>query len=182
MTLYINSCVREGSRTDRIARAILQKTGEKFQELYLPGEDLRPLSREKLEKRTMLIEKGDYSAPMFRYARQFADADRIVISAPYWDLSFPAMLKEYIENIYVVGIVTKYGNDGMPKGLCRARELVYVTTAGGPYIPDFGFEYIKALAEQCFGIPKTVLVKAEMLDIDGADPEVIVSEVIAGLQ
>ena len=56
---------------------------------------------------------------MFCYARQFAAADRIVIAAPLWDLSFPAQLKVYLENIYVTGIVTKYSEAGEPVGLCR---------------------------------------------------------------
>ena len=35
MTLYINCCVREESRTDRLARAVLQKLGGDFTELKL---------------------------------------------------------------------------------------------------------------------------------------------------
>ena len=57
-------------------------------------------SYETLKKRTALIESGDYSDRMFDYAKQFASADTIVIAAPYWDLSFPALLKTYFENIY----------------------------------------------------------------------------------
>ena len=42
-------------------------------------------------------------------------ADTIVIAAPFWDFSFPAALKIYIENIYVTGIVSRYGSDGRPE-------------------------------------------------------------------
>ena len=98
MTLYINCCVREESRTDRLARAVLQKLGGDFTELKLYEENLKPLDRETLNKRTALIEQGDYSDQMFDYAKQFANADKIVIAAPYWDLSFPATLKTYIES------------------------------------------------------------------------------------
>ena len=181
MILYVNSCVREESRTDRIARAVLEKMGGDCEELYLPEENLEPLSAEKLEKRTVLIEKADYSDSMFRYAKQFASADKIVISAPYWDLSFPALLKLYIENIYVTGIVSEYGNDGRPKGMCRAEQLIYVTTAGGPYVEDYSFGYMKTLAEKFFGIKNTKLIKAEMLDVVGSDAEQIISDVIAGV-
>ena len=72
MTLYINCCVREESRTDRLARAVLQKLGGDFTELKLYEEKLKPLDRETLNKRTSLIEQGDYSDPMFDYAKQFA--------------------------------------------------------------------------------------------------------------
>jgi len=178
MILYINSCVRADSRTDKIARALLGKYHKEYVELYLPEEDLKPLSKELLDKRTALIEKDDYSDPLFGYAKQFAKADKIIISAPFWDFSFPAILKLYIENIYVTGIVSKYGNDGMPIGLCKADELIFVTTAGGPYIADFGYNYIKTLAIQCFGIKNVRLIKAEMLDIEGADVESILSDVI----
>ena len=162
MTLYINCCVREESRTDRLARAVLQKLGGDFTELNLYEVNLKPLDKKTLNKRTALIEQGDYSDPIFDYAKQFASADSIVIAAPYWDLSFPATLKTYIENIYVTG-----------RDLCKAQELYYVTTAGGPYDPTYSYGYIESLAKNFFGIPTTHLVKAEMLDIVGNDAEEI---------
>ena len=177
MVLYVNCCVRKESRTDRLARALLEDLGE-YTELYLPSEGIRPLTEEMLIKRTSLLESGQFDDPMFRYAKQFAKADKIVISAPFWDGSFPSLLKIYIENIYVVGIVSRYGDAGVPVGLCKADELIYVTTAGGTYIPDFSFGYIKALAETCFGIKKTKLIKSEMLDIVGVDAEKILSAAI----
>ena len=36
---------------------------------------------------------------MFRYARQFADADEIVISTRFWYSVFPAKFKIYLEQI-----------------------------------------------------------------------------------
>lgn len=181
MVLYINCCVREDSRTDKIARAFLTKFGGEYTELYLPDENLKPLSHELLEKRTQLIEKRDYSDPIFQYAKQFATADKIVISAPYWDLSFPAILKLYIENIYVTGLVSEYGADGRPHGLCKAKELIYVTTAGGPYVPDYSYGYIKDLSENYLGIEKTTLIKADMLDVVGFDADEIVAKTIENL-
>ena len=178
MTLYINCCVREESRTDRLARAVLQKLGGNFTERKLYEEKLRPLDRETLEKRTSLIESGDYSDRMFDYAKQFASADTIVLAAPYWDLSFPATLKTYIENIYVTGIVSAYDESGMPVGLCKAKELYYVTTAGGPYEPTYSYGYIESIAKNFFGIPETHLVKAEMLDIIGNNAEEILNREI----
>lgn len=177
-TLYINACIRETSRTDRVARALLENIGTPVEEIFLPDEDLKPLDGRSLEKRTALIETGDYCDPMFRYAKSFARADKIVIAAPYWDLSFPALLKTYLENIYVTGIVSEYGSDGRPHGLCRAEKLYYVTTAGGPYLPAFSYDYIRELATVYFGIPQTELIFAELLDIDGSDPERIIQKTI----
>ena len=178
MTLYINCCVREESRTERLAKAVLRKLAGEFTELNLYEENLKPLDRDTLNKRTARIEQGDYSDPMFDYAKQFADADTIVIAAPYWDLSFPAMLKTYIENIYITGIVSAYDESGMPVGLCKAKELYYITTAGGPYDPTYSYGYIESLAKNFFGIPATHLVKAEMLDIIGNDAKELLNREI----
>ena len=178
MILYINCCVRKESRTNRLAKAVLQKLGKAYTELKLYEENLRPLDRETLDRRTDLIERGDYSDGMFDRALQFASADAIVIAAPYWDLSFPATLKTYFENIYVTGIVSEYAENGMPRGLCKAKELYYVTTAGGPYDPTYSYGYVESLAKNFFGIPTTHLVKADMLDIAGNDAEEILDRKI----
>ena len=175
MILYVNACARSESRTDRLARKLLEKLGE-YEEVNLEEEPLLPMDRERLEYRTELISKGDYSDPMFDYAKKFSEADTIVIAAPFWDLSFPAVLKIYLENIYVTGLVSRYGEDGRPEGLCKAKKLYYVTTAGGPYDGRYSYDYIKDLAENYFGIGETELLKAEMLDIVGNDPEQILAE------
>lgn len=177
MILYINACVRDESRTDYLARKLLEKLGN-FKEIKLSEENLSPLTKELLEKRNAYIEKGDYSDNMFRYAKDFASADTIVIAAPYWDLSFPSILKLYIENIYVTGLVSRYGEDGRPKGLCKAERLYYVTTAGGPYNPEFSYKYISEMAESFLGVKECRLLCAEGLDIIGNDSEKIVTEKI----
>jgi len=179
--LYVNSCVRRCSRTDRIARALLEELGDPYEEVKLTELQLEPLSEERLELRTALIERGDYGHPMFRLARQFQQADVIVVAAPFWDLAFPASLKIYLENIYVTGLVSEYDECGVPRGLCRAKKLYYVTTAGGPFIPDYSYGYIQDLATKCFGIPETELIKAEMLDVEGFDPEKLVRQAIIKL-
>jgi len=180
MTLYINSCIRKESRTARIAQALLNKLGQ-YDELKLSEMQLSPLNAESLDKRTKLLEEGKTEAPMFSLAKQFAEADTIVIAAPFWDGGFPAILKTYLENIYVTGIVSKYSEEGIPVGLCKASKLYYVTTAGGPYFPSFSYSYLEALAKGCFGIKETELIFAENLDIVGNDPDKIVEKTIQNI-
>ena len=125
-----------------------------------------------------MIARGAIDDEMFSLARQFAKADTVVIAAPYWDLSFPAALKQYIEAINVVGITFEYTEEGIPKGLCKADKLYYVMTAGGDYAPeDYGYGYIKALSESYYGIKNVTLIKATGLDIKGADVEAILKNV-----
>ena len=180
-TLFINACVRENSRTRRIAEALLDKSVGDIEEVQLWKQNFPKVDAEFLRKRDFLIYEEQYDNEMFDLARQFAEADEIVIAAPFWDLSFPASLKQYIELINVLGVTFVYTEDGIPKGLCRARKLTYITTAGGEFFPEeFGFGYIKALAENFYGIPEVKLIKAVGLDIVGADPESIIMETIDG--
>lgn len=97
-----------------------------------------------------------------------------MIAAPFWDLSFPAALKQYLEQVNVVGIAFRYSPEGVPISLCSAKKLWYVTTAGGFFIPEeFGFGYVKSLAQNYYGIQDVELVQTGGLDIDGADVESI---------
>ena len=181
MTLYVKSCPREESRTDTLAKALLERLGE-YEEIDVVNEDLHPLNKDSLSFREAMIAQGNYSNPMFQYAKQFAFADTIVIAAPFWDLSFPTALKTYIENIYVTGLVTQCGEDDRPHGMCKANKLYYVTTAGGPYDPSYSYEYIKALATEHFGIKECELIYADMLDLDSSDPEKIILDKIQEIQ
>lgn len=168
--LYINACVRKDSRTNELAQYALNKLQGNIEEINLDYDKIPPLYKENLEQRDNLVKNKNYTHAMFKYANQFANADIILISAPYWDLSFPAILKTYIENINVSGITFSYSDKGCPISLCKAQKLIYITTAGGPIISDkFGFGYIKTLAENFYGIKEIIYIKAQGLDVFGAN-------------
>lgn len=180
--LYINACVRKESRTRILAEQLLNKLNLPCEEIRLVDMSFPVVDEEYLRRRDLLISNGDFQHPMFEHARRFSEADVIVIAAPYWDLSFPAMLKQYLELINVVGITFKYSKEGVPLGRCRAESLFYVTTAGGRYVPEeFGFGYVKALAQNFYGIPDVRKIEAVGLDIDGADIDAIMESASAGL-
>ena len=172
--LFINACIRPGSRTLELAGALLQKLCGDVDELRLSETPLPALDLNGIEKRNWAAQNKDFSDPIFDVAKQFAAADVILIAAPYWDLMFPAVLKTYLENITVSGITFRYSEEGRPQSLCKAKALHYVTTSGG-FIGqnDFGFSYVKALAQNFFGISEIHRYCAEGLDIFGADVEAI---------
>lgn len=176
MKLFIDASTRRDSRTLRLARSYLLAHRGPWQELHLSKMALLPLNEERLSKRMALLNEGNLAHPDFALARQFASAEEIVIAAPYYDLSFPSLLKLYLENIYIVGIVSSYDDLGRPKGQCKAKSLTYITTAGGPYDPRFSYRYIEELCKGYFGIPSTKLISVENLDILGVDAEAKLKE------
>ena len=179
MILFVNACVRKQSRTKCIADSVL--SGKSFTEVKLGEQTFPTVDENYLAQRDKLIAQGCYEHPMFALARQFAAADEIVIAAPFWDLSFPAMLKQYFEQINVLGITFSWTN-GVPRGLCKAKKLTYITTAGGEYFPEeYGFGYVNALAQGFYGIKDVRLIKATGLDMDVNDPDAIIRTVITNL-
>lgn len=177
--IFINACVRENSRTLALCRTYINmhfaESGCEIEELVLSQMKLLPLDSQALASRECDIEEQCFSSERYRPAKQFANADMILIGAPYWDCSFPAQLKLYFENICVNGITFGYGERGNPLVLCRAVRLVYITTAGG-YIPKPSSAelHIKELCTM-FGIPDVRFYCAEGLDIDENQPEDILN-------
>ena len=171
--LFINACIRPESRTAELSRHLLNRLDGEITEVNLYKEAFSPLCEEEIKKRAL----HDISGEEFECARQFSKADIIVIGAPFWDLSFPAALKLYFENVTVSGITFEYSEEGRPVGKCRAKKLYYITTSGG-FIGNnnFGFDYVKALAENFFGINDISFYSAEGLDIFGADVKEIMEE------
>ncbi len=175
--LYVNACIRKNSRTKILAEKLLSRLERPFEEVRLEEIDFPVFNEAFNDTRDRLIAQGDLQDPLFELARQFSEAETIVIAAPYWDLSFPAMLKQYLEQITVVGLTFKYSEEGVPVSLCRARRLFYVTTAGGNYVPDdYGFGYVKALVQSYYAIPDVRKIEADGLDIVGADVDAIMAE------
>lgn len=175
--LFVNACVRQNSRTYTLGQKVLEKLDGETTEVCLCRENLVPLCQKQLEERNTQLAAQNFSASLFQYARQFAAADEIVIAAPYWDLAFPSLLRIYFEYVTVTGITFRYTEAGIPVGLCKAKRIIYVTTAGGPIGErNLGYDYVKALAETFYGIPKIQCFKAENLDIQGADVSRILQE------
>ena len=173
--LFVNACVRENSRTLDLAKCVLANlSGEAF-ELRLYDTELSCLDADGMRARDAAFSAKDFSDSRFDLARQFAEADEIVIAAPYWDLMFPSILKTYFEAVTVNGLTFVYSERGIPMGLCKAERLIYVTTSGGPIINNFGYDYARSLATSFYGIGDVRCISAEKLDIRGADVEAILS-------
>ena len=182
MILLVNACVRKESRTKRLAYALIEKLEGEVEEVKLWEAEFPAADEAFLQKRDALIAGEEWSHPMFEHARQFAAAETIVVAAPYWDLSFPAVLKQYFEQVNVTGITFHYTPEGIPKSLCKAKRLYYVMTAGGIFVPEeYGYGYVKALAQSFYGIEYVELIKAVGLDIDGADEEGIMEKAMRGI-
>lgn len=183
MLLVVDCCIRgDDSATRKYYQAYLQARGAtdvvKVELAQLP---LRPLDQAMLHKRDLLCAQGDFGHEMFHLAWQFKQAEEILLAAPFWDLSFPALLKVYLEWVCVNGVTFGYTADGRCQGYCRARQLHYFSTCGGFCGGrNLGFEYVQALAAM-LGIEQSIPYIAEGLDIDPSRREAVLDKAISSL-
>ena len=184
--LYIDCCIRgEQSRTKKLAEAFLAELGKRenisVERLTLMDEPLIPFSNGFFWQREHLLETGELNHPRFRYAHRFQQAERIVIAAPFWDLSFPALLKVYIENLCVQGITFDCNETNGCFGVCKAEKMLFLTTRGGALegsAMDNGTKYLGDMAK-FFGIPSFEVIAADALDMGLEPVETILNRAIA---
>lgn len=173
--LFIDACMRgpELSRTNQLCQHFLQSYQNAHPQSqvihrHLPSENYPLLNGERSCQREQWV-KSQPDHPLLLPAREVAQADLILVGAPYWDLSFPAALKVYLEWASTQDITFRYTEEGQQVGMARAKALVYCTTGGGPISgQNYGYEYTRGLAAM-WGIQNTFCVAAEGLDMWGSD-------------
>lgn len=179
--LFVNACVRgNASRTLELAQVFLDALRRELPDIEITTQDLttmglRSVDMDTLTQKEVLCDQFAWEDALFAPAVAFQQADAVVIAAPYWDMSFPSILKVWVENMYVRNLTFKYVND-QSVGLCRGKETVYITTAGSPIGEhDWGTAYIRDVM-QVLGIPGFSEVKAEALDLAGRDAAAIMTD------
>jgi len=182
--LYIDCCIRrELSRTRLLAEAFLKIIANddafEIEWLCLMDEPLHYFVDGFFDQRERLIAEGRFDHPRFRYAHQFQQANKIIIAAPFWDLSFPALLKVYIENLCVEGITFGCDETGT-FGTCQADRLLFLTTRGDDLTDsplEMGARYLEAMCT-FWGIKRFDCIAADGMDLGLEAPQVILERAI----
>jgi FMN-dependent NADH-azoreductase len=146
--VVIDACIRGGeSRTRRIAEPVIEALAKRYEitRYDLTKMQLAPLTPETYAERAA----GVIPAWALEAAKTVAEADRIVVAAPFWDMSFPAVVKVFFEHISLFG-VTFMDNGHSCVGMCKCEKVMYITTRG-MNIPtgdsrEQGSSYLQALS------------------------------------
>ncbi|CAM3797812.1 FMN-dependent NADH-azoreductase [Mesobacillus zeae] len=92
-------------------------------------------------------EREKYQA-MHALADRFMEADYYVFVTPIWNLGAPAILKAFMDNMFLVNKTFEVTEEG-PRGLLTGRKAVHIQTRGGIYstgrMVDFemGDQYVR---------------------------------------
>lgn len=163
--LYIDACIRgTDSRTKKIATPIIDALKEKYdvETLVLNDLELEIVKEELIKKRN----NGEISDTVLTWAKKVRDAERIVIASPFWDMSFPAALKVFIELCSIFDITFK-SNDKTCYGNCKAEKMMFITTRGMDIstgdVLEQATPYLKAISF-LWGIGPLYVVAAQNMD------------------
>ena len=180
--LFVDCCISQRgdrSRTRALCDAFLREyqgahPAAEIELADLRRMDLKPFDQIMLDERDALASVKAFDAPVFQLARQFRAADHILVGAPFWDLTFPALLRIYIEHVSVVGLTYHYEADGC-HGDCGASRLAYLSSGGDAEQPgSLGVAHWRQLSGM-FGIPQFDYVFAGGLDLGDGRAEEIMS-------
>ena len=158
--LFVNAAFRENSRTHDLAQKYLSTLTDTVETLNLGEENIRPLQKASLEQYCKDSRSHVFQDEMYRYAKQFAKADEIVIAAPFWNFGLPAVLHAYLE----------LNEAGEYYSLCQAKKLVLILTAGGN-VPenDCAISYLRTLCKEFWKIEDVRYYYADGIDLVGVD-------------
>lgn len=187
--LYIKANIKpEGqSRTFRVADSFIEEykkvnPQDEVTVLDLYNENIDFLRPEDLG--TLFGPKTEESKnhPILKYAYQLAEADKIVLAAPLWNLGMPAIVKAYFDYVSVGGITFGYTANG-PVGLAKATKALIISGRGGIYStpPMDSFEMGERYANTIlsfFGVKEVLSLAAEGLDVQELDTEKIINDTI----
>lgn len=174
--IVIDACMRDkDSRTKKILNPIITELRKRYDinTITLDGKDYQAVGRKELSERS----NGYVPDEIVKQAKAIASADRLVIAAPFWDMSFPAILKVFIENMSLYNITFK-DNGTYFDGLCKCEKVLYITTRGmnihtGDTL-DGATPYINAISA-LWGLGKVITLSAENLDY--SSPEEIETKI-----
>uniref|UniRef100_UPI0039E9F5DE NAD(P)H-dependent oxidoreductase n=1 Tax=Clostridium perfringens TaxID=1502 RepID=UPI0039E9F5DE len=182
--LYIKANIKnEGeSRTFKVSDSFVEEYKRNNPEdeiitLDLYKENIDFLRADDLGKLFGPKDEESKNISILKYAYEFADADKYIIAAPMWNLSFPAILKAYIDYVSVSGITFKYTAEG-PVGLLNNKKAVHIVSRGGAYDNspyEMGDRYLRTILG-FFGIKDIETIAIDNLDVIGVNVEEKVKE------
>ena len=182
--LYIKANIKnEGeSRTFKVSDSFVEEYKKNNPEdqiitLDLYKENIDFLRADDLGKLFGPKDEESKNNSILKYAYQFADADKYIIAAPMWNLSFPAILKAYIDYVSVSGITFKYTAEG-PVGLLNNKKAVHIVSRGGGYDNspyEMGDRYLRTILG-FFGIKDIETIDIDNLDVIGVNVKEKVEE------
>jgi len=89
---------------------------------------------------------------------QFITADKFVFVTPFWNFSYPPVMKAYLDAVSVAGKSFRYTDNGQPVGLLTDKKALHIQARGGFYSEgpaaelEMGHRHLQVMMN-FFGVP-----------------------------
>ncbi|MGB0662005.1 MAG: NAD(P)H-dependent oxidoreductase [Mangrovicoccus sp.] len=107
----------------------LEKRGWEVDDCDLNAEGFNPVLSE--AERRGYHEIGENIAPVQDYVARLQSATTLVMVFPVWNFGYPAILKGFLDRVFLPGVSFRLENGRVRPNLTHIDQLVAVTTYGG---------------------------------------------------
>lgn len=107
----------------------LEENGWEVDDLDLNKEGFQPVLTE--QERRGYHEEPDNLGPVADYVERLRAADALVMVFPVWNFGYPAILKGFLDRVFLPGVSFKLVDGKVKPNLTNIRRLAAVTTYGG---------------------------------------------------
>lgn len=113
----------------RVVVDTLTAQGHEVDDLDLNAEGFYPVLSE-IERREYHDEPSNIE-PVRPYVERLQAAEAMVMVFPVWNFGYPAILKGFLDRVFLPGVSFKLAHGGVRPGLTNIKKLAACTTYGG---------------------------------------------------
>jgi NAD(P)H dehydrogenase (quinone) len=130
LVLYAHPCGDSfAAALHRRVVAALRDSGRAVDECDLYAEGFQPVLTE--AERRAYHDTAANTAPVAGYVERLRAADTLVMVFPVWNFGYPAILKGFLDRVFLPGVSFRLEHGKVVPNLTHIRRLAAVTTYGG---------------------------------------------------
>lgn len=137
LVLFAHPCEESfGASLHRTVVDTLTERGWDVDDCDLYAEGFQPILT--TEERRGYHDEPANIEPVKNYVERLRAAETLVFSFPVWNFGYPAILKGFLDRVFLPGVSFKLVNGKVRPNLTQVRKLAAVTTYGGTWFRAFG--------------------------------------------
>ena len=137
LVLFAHPCEESfGAALHREVVDTLTKRGWHVDDCDLYAEGFQPILTS--EERRSYHDEPTNIEPVRQYVERLRAADALIFSFPVWNFGYPAILKGFLDRVFLPGVSFKLVDGKVRPNLTHIRKLAAITTYGGTRLRAFG--------------------------------------------
>lgn len=136
LVLFAHPCPESfNAAVHKVVVETLSKRGWEVDDCDLNAEGFSPVLTE--EERRGYLEEPANIEPVRDYVERVRAADALIMVFPVWNFGYPAILKGFLDRVFLPGVSFKLVDGKVKPNLTHIQKLAAVTTYGGTRMRAF---------------------------------------------